>query len=82
MQRDVIEDFHRELEATSEAFIRNKFQTGGYTGWRYKHVKQFLASRESARSEQRAILMARWTMIGAIATICAAVVAILVAIWK
>ena len=34
MQRVVIEEFYRELEATDEDYVRKRFLTGGYAGWK------------------------------------------------
>ncbi len=82
MQRDLIEELYRELEATNEDYIRKRLLTGGYAGWKAKHVKQFLAARDSARYELRATQTARWTMIGAIGTFCAAAVAVVAILWK
>lgn len=69
MQRNVIEEFYRELEATDEAYVRKRFLTGGYSGWKVKHVKQFLAAIDAARTERRAKWTTRWAMLGAIATV-------------
>ena len=80
MQRDVIEEFYRELEATNETYVRNRLLTGGYAGWKTKHAKQFLDERHTARAEQRAVWMTRWTMLAAIGGVSAVVVAVL-ALW-
>ena len=81
MQRDVIEEFYRELEATDETYVRKRFRTAGYAGWKCKHVKQWLDGRENARAERRAASMTRWTMIGAVSAICTVIVAI-IALWR
>lgn len=74
MQRDVIEEFYRELEATNEVYVRKRHQTGGYAGWKSKHVKQWLEGRDAARADRRAAWMTRWTMISAVGTIGTVVV--------
>ncbi|QSI77106.1 hypothetical protein [Niveibacterium microcysteis] len=75
MQRNVIEEFYRELEATDEAYIRKRLRTNGYSGWKIKHVKQFLEGKDAARAEHRAKWMTRWTMIGSVGAVGAALVA-------
>lgn len=80
MQRDVIEEFYRELEATNETYVRRRHQTGGYAGWKSKHVKQWLDGRDTARADRRAAWMTRWTMMGAVGTICTVIMGVL-ALW-
>lgn len=75
MQRNVIEEFYRELEATDEAYIRKRLLINGYSGWKIKHVKHFLDGKHAARAERRAKWMARWTMIGAVGAVGASLVA-------
>ncbi len=81
MQRNVIEEFYRELEATNEAYVRKRLLTGGYAGWKTKHAKQFLDAKDTARAEHRAVWMTRWTMLAAIGTLGAVVVAV-AALWS
>lgn len=81
MQRNVIEELYRELAATDEAYIRTRFLSGGYSGWKVKHVKQFLDAKHAARVERRATWMTRWTMIGAVGAVGAALVAV-IALWR
>ena len=80
MQRVVIEEFYRELEATDEDYVRKRFLTGGYAGWKSKHAKQWLDSRDSARADRRAAWMTRWTMVAAVGAVGAVVVAA-IALW-
>jgi hypothetical protein len=80
MQRDVIEEFYRELEATNESYVRKRYLTGGYAGWKSKHVKHWLDGRDTARADRRAAWMARWTMMGAVGTIGTVIIGIL-ALW-
>lgn len=75
MQRDVIEEFYHELDATNEAFVRDKFRRNGYQGWKAKHAKQWLDQKDAGRIERHAATVALWTKIGAIGTIAAALVA-------
>lgn len=63
MQRNQVEEFYRELDATNEAFVRNKFATGGYAGWRIKHVKTWLERREAAAKTKRDESIRFWTMV-------------------
>jgi hypothetical protein len=81
MQRNVIEEFYRELEATNETYVRKRLLTGGYAGWKTKHAKQFLDAKDTARAEHRAVWMTRWTMLAAIGTLGAVVVAV-AALWS
>jgi L-alanine-DL-glutamate epimerase-like enolase superfamily enzyme len=81
MQRNVIEEFYRELEATDEAYIRKRLLINGYSGWKIKHVKQFLDGKDAARAERRARWTTRWTMIGAVGAVGAALVAV-IALWR
>jgi hypothetical protein len=76
MQRVVIEELYRELEATDEGYVRRRFLTGGYAGWKSKHVKQWLDAQDTARAERRATWMTRWTMVAAVGAVGAVVVAI------
>ena len=78
MQRVVIEELYRELEATDEGYVRQRFLTGGYAGWKSKHVKQWLDARGAARAERRATWMTRWTMVAAVGAVGAVVVAIVI----
>lgn len=80
MQRNMIEEFYRELEATDETYVRKRFRTGGYAGWRSKHVKQWLHGLDTSRANRRAAWMTRWAMIGAVGTI-ATVIVTLIALW-
>lgn len=48
MQRNQVEEFYRELDAPREDFVRMKYLTGGYGGWKIKHVKQWLDAKDSA----------------------------------
>ncbi|MCA3251388.1 MAG: hypothetical protein ACK5UM_09340 [Pseudomonadota bacterium] len=81
MRRDLIDEFYQELEATDETYIRKRLLTGGYTGWKVKHVRQFISARDAARAERRAEWTTRWTMIGAVGAVGAALVAI-IALWR
>ena len=81
MQRNHVEEFYRELEATDEAYIRKRLLTGGYTGWKAKHTKQFIDANDAARAERRAKWTTRWTMIGAFGAVGAVLVAI-IALWR
>lgn len=81
MQRDVVEEFYRELESTDEAYVRKRFLTGGYRGWKSTHVKQFLDATDAARTERHAKWMTRWTMIGAVGTVGTTVIAV-IALWR
>lgn len=75
MQRDAIDEFYRELDATNEDFVRSKFRRNGYVGWKAKHAKQWLDCRNGRRAEKHAAAVALWTKIGALGTISAAIVA-------
>nr|WP_297353533.1 hypothetical protein [uncultured Caldimonas sp.] len=77
----MIEEFYRELEATNEAYIRKRLLTGGYSGWKVKHVKQFLDGKDAARAERRATWITRWTMIRAVGAVGAALFA-MIALWR
>lgn len=63
MQRNVIEEFYRELDATREDFVRNKFATGGYAGWKTKHVKHWLDGKTEAAKTKRDESIRFWTMV-------------------
>lgn len=80
MQRVVIEDFYRELDATDEGYVRKKLATGGYAGWKAKHAKHWLEERATKRAEQREAGIVRWTKFGALATL-ASVVMTIVLFW-
>jgi hypothetical protein len=74
MQRNQIEEFYRELDATQEAYIRKKYREGGYAGWKSKHAKTWLDEREAAKSEEHTTRIARWTMFGSAATVLLAII--------
>ena len=63
MDRSVVAEFYAELAATNETFIRKKLREGGYAGWKLKHVKEFLAERDSAKAEKHTSRVAFWTMV-------------------
>ena len=83
MARLTIDELYRELEATDEGYIRRKLAIGGYTSAQTKHVKAWLAQRDSERAEQRTARDLRassrtafWTMVGAFGGVGAVLVAI------
>lgn len=80
MQRDAIDEFYRELDATNQGFVRAKFQRGGYAGWKSKHAKQWLDRRDALVAQQHASDVALWTKVGAIGAVVAAIAAAL-ALW-
>lgn len=63
MQRNLIEEFYRELDATNEAFVRHKFSVGGYAGWKVKHVKTWLDRKTEAAKTKREESIRFWTMV-------------------
>jgi preprotein translocase subunit SecE len=63
MQRNQVEEFYRELDATCEDFVRQKFATNGYAGWKVKHVKQWLDRRSEAAKTKREESVRFWTMV-------------------
>ncbi|HEY1396766.1 hypothetical protein [Roseateles sp.] len=63
MQRILVEEFYRELDATREDYVRHKFATGGYAGWKSKHAKQWLDGREAAAKTKREESVRFWTIV-------------------
>ena len=76
MDRNQVEEFYRELDATREDFVRAKYRTGGYGGWKIKHVKQWLDAKDAAAKESHASSVRFWTMVAGIGAIGAVVVAV------
>lgn len=77
----------RELEATNEAFIRQKHATGGYGQAKGRLVGQWIAAKDSERQAERAAAEARaarttafWTKVGAIATATGVFVSLIIAL--
>lgn len=63
----------RELEATNESFVRQKYVTGGYGPAKGKLVTQWIKMKEAERQAERAVAEAKaaqatafWTKVGAI----------------
>lgn len=77
MDRGVVADFYAELEATNEAFIRKRLREGGYAGWKLKHVKQYLAERDSAKAEKHTSRVAFWTMVTGASTVFLLIVGVI-----
>lgn len=71
MQRNQVEEFYRELDATREDFVRHKFATNGYTGWKVKHVKQWLDHRSESTKTKREESMRFWAMVAGITGVIA-----------
>jgi len=45
MQRNQVEEFYRELDATREDFVREKFLMNKYAGWKVTLLRGRLTSR-------------------------------------
>ena len=71
MQRNQVEEFYRELDATREDFVRHKFTTNGYAGWKVKHVKQWLDQRSETTKTKREESMRFWAMVAGITGVIA-----------
>lgn len=78
-------EFLRELDATDEAYVREKFALGGYTGWQVAVVKYWTEKCESRRQEERAthqLVLARqsafWTKTRVVVAIVGTTVAALI----
>ena len=76
MQRNQIDEFYRELDATDEQFVRRKYATGGYTAWKAKHVKSWIEAKDEARKDRHTSWMTRWTMVTAVGTVALAVITV------
>lgn len=76
----------RELEATDEAFVRQKFATGGYGPAKGTLVARWIAANDAHRQAEHdaaeiraAITTAFWTKVTAIISAIAVVISIVVA---
>ena len=74
MKRTQVEEFYRELDATREDFVRHKFATRGYAGWKIQHVKQWLDRRSEAAKTKREESVRFWTMVVGVTSVIALVV--------
>lgn len=77
MQRNQVEEFYRELDATREDFVRQKYSVGGYTGWKVKHVKQWIDNKDEAAKARHAASIRFWTMVAGIGAVGAVVVTVI-----
>lgn len=77
MQRNQIEEFYRELDATDEGYVRRKYSINGYAGWKSKHAKAWLDAKDAAKKDRQTSAMKFWTMVSAVGATVAAVVALI-----
>ncbi|GAC1610165.1 MAG: hypothetical protein NVS3B3_18200 [Aquirhabdus sp.] len=77
----------RELEATDEAFVRQKHATGGYGQAKGKLVGLWIATKDAGRQAELAVAEVRaarttafWTNVGAIATATGVFVVLIIAL--
>ena len=77
MQRNQIEEFYRELDATDETYVRRKHAMNGYAGWRAKHARTWIDTRDQAKQDRQASSMKFWAMVSALGTIVAAAAAVI-----
>lgn len=81
-------EFWKELDATEEAFVRDKFAVGSYSPAKQKLVAEWLKRKdEQKRKDHEAITLnvairsVWWTQVAAIATSCAAVLGLIAMFW-
>lgn len=77
MQRNQVEELYRELDATREDFVRQKFAVGGYAGWKVKHVRTWLTREDDAAKARHTASVRFWTMVAGVGAIGAVVVAVI-----
>jgi hypothetical protein len=89
MARDNKSDLWQELNATDEAFVRQKHACGGYGVAKGRLVGQWIAAKDAERTKRRqaeedriARNIAIWTKVGAIATSASVLVAIITVFGK
>jgi hypothetical protein len=69
MDRNQVEEFYRELDATQESYVRRKYAIGGYAGWKSKHARAWIDAKDTARAENHTSRIATWTMATGAATV-------------
>lgn len=81
-------EFWKELDATEEAFVRDKFAVGGYSPAKQKLVAEWLKRKdEEKRKDHEAMTLnvakrsVWWTQVSAIATSCAAFLVLIAMLW-
>jgi hypothetical protein len=81
-------EFWKELDATDEEFVRDKFAVSGYSSTKLKLVAEWLKRKDEQKRKAHeaitlnvAIRSVWWTQVGAIATSCAAIFGLIAIFW-
>ncbi|WP_457447112.1 hypothetical protein [Roseateles sp. P5_E4] len=77
MQRNLVEELYRELDATDEAYVRNKLATNGYPTSKIKHVRTWIERKDAEAKARHDASVRFWTMIAGVGTLGTVVVAAL-----
>ena len=77
MQRNLVEELYRELDATDEAYVRNKFATNGYPTTKIKHVKTWIDRKDAEAKARHDASVRFWTMMAGVGTLGTVVIAVI-----
>jgi hypothetical protein len=77
MDRNQVAEFYRELDATDESFVRQKYRDGGYPVSKAKHVKAWIEGKDAEKAEKHNTSTRRWTIVSGVCALIAVIIGLI-----